>query len=232
MRKKTYAIAVLVVLASAWLIAMIVALQYSAVEKGHIAFPGSAVSVASSPSYGAPYGGASFQSVAPMRTSSRAVSPAGVSNRATKAMSTSPYSSSFTLITTSSATVHSIGSGGGGGIATGGTSSRASRQGISYGTGFGGTSGLLAVSSMPLVARSVEGGMTSEQTYARISPRRAIITGDDDYGDEPGLNPNDQGGGMSDPFFTPVGDIPWALMLLLATGILLRRRQRQCYSQR
>lgn len=69
-------------------------------------------------------------------------------------------------------------------------------------------------SSVSLAARSVKGGMTSEQTYANISPRRAIINdGDDeDYGDDDDLRPQDP----NDPFHTPVGDIPVLLMLALA----------------
>jgi hypothetical protein len=69
-------------------------------------------------------------------------------------------------------------------------------------------------SSVSLAARSVKGGMTSEQTYANISPRRAIINDgdDDDYGDDDDLRPQDP----NDPFHTPVGDIPVLLMLALA----------------
>ena len=41
-------------------------------------------------------------------------------------------------------------------------------------------------SPVSLAARSVEGGETADQTYARISPRRAIIhDGDEDRPDRP-----------------------------------------------
>ena len=56
--------------------------------------------------------------------------------------------------------------------------------------------------------------MTSEQTYANISPRRAIINDgdDDDYGDDDDLRPQ----GPNDPFHTPVENILALLMLVLA----------------
>ena len=59
----------------------------------------------------------------------------------------------------------------------------------------------------------MKGGMTSEQTYANISPRRAIINDgdDDDYGDDD-LRSQDP----NDPFHTPVGNILALLMLVLA----------------
>lgn len=76
----------------------------------------------------------------------------------------------------------------------------------------------MTVSSMPLAARNVAGGMTSEQTMQMFSPRRAIIHDDDDdgYGDDdlrPGYDPND-------PFATPLTDTPWMIMALLALGYL------------
>ena len=74
----------------------------------------------------------------------------------------------------------------------------------------------IAVNTMPLAARNVEGGITSEQSIRFLS-RRAIIIDDggddDDYGDDDDLRPHDP----NDPFHTPVGDIPCLLMLALAT---------------
>lgn len=85
----------------------------------------------------------------------------------------------------------------------------------------------IAVNTMPLAARNVEGGITSEQSI-RFFTRRAIIIDDgddDDYGDDDDLRPHDP----NDPFHTPVGDIPWLLMLALAAlcmagKTLLRKR--------
>ena len=86
----------------------------------------------------------------------------------------------------------------------------------------------MAVSSMPLAARNVAGGMTADQTMRSFSPRKAIIHDDDDdgYGDDdlrPGYDPND-------PFATPLTDTPWSLMTLLAlcylTFILFRATSR------
>ena len=80
--------------------------------------------------------------------------------------------------------------------------------------------------NISLMARSLENGMTADEALAKNGPRRTIIN-DDDYGDDdnrPGYDPND-------PFFTPVGDIPWPLIALLCTllaGItMLRIRRKQ-----
>lgn len=86
----------------------------------------------------------------------------------------------------------------------------------------------MMVSSIPIAARNVTGGMTADQTMRSFSPRKAIIHDDDDdgYGDDdlrPGYDPND-------PFATPLTDTPWSLMALLAlcylTFILFRATSR------
>lgn len=221
MKRKTYLLAALIVLLFGWAVSVIIVWQYKEMQDARHAIV-SSVPVSSGPSYGKPYGGASFQSVAPMRTKHPA--PASSAYIPSYRAARGTGSGSFTLHTTSSATVQSVGgSGVGGGIATGGTSSRTGRQGISYG---GGTMPLLAVSSIPLTARSVEGGMTSEQTYARIAPRRAIIGGGD-YDPEPGEEPLNPGHQPSDPFFTPVGNTPWFLILLLSMAYAAVRTARR-----
>ena len=79
-------------------------------------------------------------------------------------------------------------------------------------------------STLPLAARNITGGMTSDQTVAMLSPRRVIINDDDDddgYGDDPlrpGYDPQDPG--------APIGDIPWLLMLVFCIfTAVLRTRQ-------
>lgn len=72
----------------------------------------------------------------------------------------------------------------------------------------------MTVAAMPLAARSVTGGMTSEQTMHGFSPRRAIIHDDDDddgYGDDdlrPGYDPND-------PFAVSITETPWFIISIL-----------------
>ena len=142
-------------------------------------------------------------------------------------------SGGWTLHQTSSATVHNIGGGGNGGAGHGAaTNSGSNRSGVTQSYNFSVNSGLaLATSSMPLLARNVEGGMTSDQTLAKMSPRRVIINDDDDdsgYGDE-NLRPTDP----TDPYFTPVGDIPWLIigLLCLLFGAIrdtLRHRRKVC----
>lgn len=227
MRRKTYLLAALIVLLFVWVVSVIIAWQYKEMQDARHAIVSSAP-VSSVPSYGAPYGGASFQSVAPMRSGSVAM------NRSVTAPSTivrshaASSASTFTIHTTSSATVQSIGgSGGGGGIATGGSSSRSSRRGISYGGGFGGgTMPLLAVNTARTAAENVTGGVTAEQTYARIAPRRAIIGGGD-YDPEPGEEPLNPGHQPSDPFFTPIGKTPWLLILFLSMAYATARTARR-----
>lgn len=66
-------------------------------------------------------------------------------------------------------------------------------------------------SSIPLAARNLQGGTMADQTIGRSGPRRVIIDDDDDYSGDDWQRPSDP----NDPYFTPVGDIPWLLMLVL-----------------
>lgn len=134
-------------------------------------------------------------------------------------------SGGWTLHQTSSATVHNIGGGGNGGTGYGGAANSGSnRSGVTQSYNFSVNSGLaLATSSMPLMARNVEGGMTADQTLQKIAPRRVIGDGDED------LRPTDP----SDPYFTPVGDIPWLIigllcLLFVAIRETLRHRRKVC----
>ena len=81
-------------------------------------------------------------------------------------------------------------------------------------------------STLPLAARNITGGMTSDQTVAMLSPRRVIIDdndNDDGYGTDgddlrPGYDPQNPG--------APIGDIPWLLMLVFCIfTAVLRTRQ-------
>lgn len=139
------------------------------------------------------------------------------------------------LYQTSSATVHSVGGGSNGGAGYGAAGNGgSSRSGVtpSYSLSVNTNGGLaLATSSMPLLARNVEGGMTADQTLQKIAPRRVIINDDDDdsgYGNDD-LRPTDP----SDPYFTPVGDIPWLIigllcLLFVAIRETLRHRRKVC----
>lgn len=143
-------------------------------------------------------------------------------------------SAGLKLHTTSSATVHSVGGGGNGaGYSASGNGGGSNRSGVtpSYSFSVNSYSGLAlasASSSIPLMARNVEGGMTADKTLARISPHRATIhDGDDDgYGDDD-LHPSNP---PADPYFTPVGDTPWWFIIALAAGYLcfiaLRKKTR------
>lgn len=82
------------------------------------------------------------------------------------------------------------------------------------------TSTFYTVSNLPLAAREISGGMTSDESEAILAPRRVIILDDDDddgYGDDPlrpGYDPQDPG--------APVGDIPWPFLLALCILCTLR----------
>lgn len=85
------------------------------------------------------------------------------------------------------------------------------------------------VSTIPLAARNISGGMTSDETSNMLSPRRVIIhddDADDGYGDDPlrpGYDPQNPG--------APIGDIPWPLMLVLSMFVVFitaRRNKREC----
>ena len=151
-----------------------------------------------------------FKPVSSARTARVAATPTTVGAKPSPRNNTA--SNGWKLYLSSSATVHQIGGGGAGSGAAGNSSSN--RSGVTPSYGFSVNSGLvLATSSMPLMARNVEGGMTADQTLAMMSPRRVIINdGDEDsgYGDDD-LRPTNP----SDPYFTPIGDTPWVMMGLL-----------------
>ena len=154
-----------------------------------------------------------FKPVSSARTARVAATPTTVGAKPLPRNNTA--SNGWKLYLNSSATVHQIGGGGVGGAGMGAaTNSGSNRSGVTPSYGFSVNSGLvLATSSMPLMARNVEGGMTADQTLAMMSPRRVIINDDDDdsgYGNDD-LRPTDP----SDPYFTPIGDIPWLIMGLL-----------------
>lgn len=154
-----------------------------------------------------------FKPVSSARTARVAATPTTVGAKPSPRNNTA--SNGWKLYLSSSATVHSIGGGGGGAAGSGAAgNSGSNRSGVTPSYGFSVNSGLfLATSSMPLMARNVEGGMTADQTLAMMSPRRVIINDDDDesgYGNDD-LRPTDP----SDPYFTPIGDTPWVMMGLL-----------------
>lgn len=110
----------------------------------------------------------------------------------------------------SAQTVHNIGSGGGvGGGSIGATSSSAGTRGIQT-TAI--STPTIALPPMALAARNIKDGMTAEEGLRANAPRRVIIDSGDDYGTDGDLKPDYE---PTDPFFTPVGDIPWLWMILL-----------------
>jgi hypothetical protein len=86
------------------------------------------------------------------------------------------------------------------------------------------TTASLAITTLPLAARNLQEGMSAEQGLRAGTPRRTIIHdggGEDNYGDDnlrPSTNP-------TDPFFTPVGSMPWLWMLLIAALYILAVRR-------
>ena len=86
------------------------------------------------------------------------------------------------------------------------------------------TSSFHTVSNMPLAAREISGGMTSDESEAILAPRRVIILDDDDddgYGDDPlrpDYDPKDPG--------APIGDMPWPLLLaFIALAVLVTAKR-------
>ena len=151
---------------------------------------------------------ASFRSTSTALRHSTATPSAYTVRRATTETYRPTVNTGWQVYRTSSQTVHQVG-GGGGATAGTGSGSHAATRGI-----YVSSTPVMAVSSIPLAARNLQDGMMAEQGLRAGMPRRTIIqdgSGDDLYGDEnlrPGTDPQD-------PFFTPVGDIPWLLMLLL-----------------
>ena len=122
-------------------------------------------------------------------------------------------STSMRLHETSSANVHSIGSGNGNGVGNN-TSAYSSSNGRDYiGLGYGGNMMVLS-SSLALAAP----GASHANEMANIVTTHETTTG-----------PRRVNGDPFDPFLDPVGDVAWALIALLAATyafIIYRRRTR------
>ena len=163
----------------------------------------------------------------------------GVSSSASPAFGThyqgSAPSSGYRLYTTSPRSLQSVGGGGGGGVSTGNTGSTS--HGVSNPSySFSSVSApiAMATSTSPyrspvfLAAREVQGGVTADQTYARISPRRVIINDGNEengYGDE-NLHPTNP---PADPYFTPVGENPWWFILALVAFYAVMRKKTRLF---
>lgn len=236
MRRKTLVLLIVFVLLGSWL--CVVAYLLRSEHNGELlpekevtfcAHTSAPVTPSSTPSHSI----AQFKPVSSGRLTHVTTTPTiGISRPSFRSTTSS---GGWTLHQTSSATVHSIGGGGNGGTGYGAaTNSGSNRSGVtqSYNFSVNTNGGLaLATSSMPLLARNVEGGMTADQTLQKIAPRRVIINDDDDdsgYGNDD-LRPTDP----SDPYFTPVGDIPWLIigllcLLFVAIRETLRHRRKVC----
>lgn len=104
-------------------------------------------------------------------------------------MPAAPQSSGYTMHTTSSATVHTIGSGGGasgGGMSAGGSS--ASQRGLVYGSPSI-SMPMLAVNNMQSSMFSTQNAETYASQYRAMGPRRINANGDGEYNGE--YNPAD-----------------------------------------
>lgn len=228
MRRKTLVLLIVFVLLGSWLLVVAYLLRSEhngelLPEKGMTSYAPTSVPVISSSTPARSV--VPFKPVSSAQTARVAVTPTiGISRPSFRSTTSS---GGWTLHQTSSATVHSIGGGGNGGTGYGAaTNSGSNRSGVtqSYNFSVNTNGGLaLATSSMPLLARNVEGGMTADQTLQKIAPRRVIIDGDDD------LRPTDP----TDPYLTPVGDIPWLIigLLCLLFGAIretLRHRRKVC----
>lgn len=182
-----------------------------------------------SPSNPASSGSVTFHPVSTGVRHIQPVMPARTVSHSTTSHYTPTVSTGWQIYRTSSHTMHEVGNGGGGGGAAGSTGGhgssnrgiRASSASVSIPS--------IAYTPMPLAARNIQDGMTAEQGLRASMPRRVIINDGDegDYGNEdprPGYDPQD-------PFFTPVGDVPWFLILLLVLAycckpILQKRSKR------
>lgn len=65
--------------------------------------------------------------------------------------------------------------------------------------------------NISLSARNLQGGTMADQTIGRSGPRRVIIDDDDDYSGDDWQRPTDP----NDPYFTPIGDVPWLFLIFL-----------------
>lgn len=68
-----------------------------------------------------------------------------------------------------------------------------------------------------LTKRDLEDGTTADETSGRNTPRRVISPGDD------GLQPEYD---ITDPFLSPVGEVPVALLILLAAMVTYLRARK------
>lgn len=119
-------------------------------------------------------------SVSAPRSSMPMISGGAVRSYAYSGHATMPHASSagsgFKMYTTSSAIVHSIGSGGGGGSMSGGSSQGGtSSKGIQYG------GGSVSVPSLALVSPTSSGSVNQGSAYYGIGRRRVIDNGDGTY---------------------------------------------------
>ena len=134
-------------------------------------------------------------------------------------------STGLLLYRTSSKTVRQV-EGGAMTISPAGNTRHTTGRGIKTTTSSGASieTPALALTSIPLAARYLQDGMTAEQELRAATPRRTTLqegNGDKAYGTgtKPPYDP-------TDPFFTPIGDVPWAfiLLLLICFASILRRR--------
>lgn len=67
--------------------------------------------------------------------------------------------------------------------------------------------GEATLGTISLAARDLENGTTADETLVKITPRRVISPGDEEYRPDYDLD---------DPFLTPVGDVPVMLLIVFA----------------
>lgn len=186
-----------------------------------------------------------------LRRTAVAVPMASGSGAHSTPYTTRSTSSSFTIHTTSSAEVHSVGSGGGGGIATTNGSS-SSRRGMTY------SGASIAMPTLALATPSMAAEPAMAEPYA-AGPRRIHANGDGSYHGETKKDENgnilywDEDLGWvdktpigttktldgktyewdgsrwvlmegTDPY-VPVGPMPWLFMAVLAAGYIYRKRR-------
>ena len=219
MRRKSKII--LAVLITAFTVFEITALLYILRNDKGSAVVASSYVPSVSPSNPASSGSVTFHPVSTGVRHVQPIMPARTVNHSGTSHFAPTVSTGWQIYRTSSKTVHQIGGGGSGASgSSGSTNGGSSSRGIHTNSGSFSVPSL-AVTSMPLAARNLQDGMTAEQGIRAAMPRRTIINDDDNegYGDDdlrPGYDPND-------PFFTPVGDIPWIFLLLLCVAFGVRK---------
>ena len=176
--------------------------------------------------------GRSARSALPIIGSSFSASHQGPLSTPTNTLTQQPstnyqptVSTGLLLYRTSSKTVRQV-EGGAMTISPAGNTRHTTGRGIKTTTSSGASieTPALALTSIPLAARYLQDGMTAEQELRAATPRRTTLqegNGDKAYGtgSQPPYDP-------TDPFFTPVGDVPWVfiLLLLICFASILRRR--------